>query len=50
MASIADCLGELGYCPCEEPMTWRLHQQAELRRLNQARGRTMGDCLSRPDS
>ncbi|MDI6526041.1 hypothetical protein QMA71_10915 [Pseudomonas otitidis] len=50
MASIADCLGELGYCPCEEPMTWRLHQQAELRRLNQTRGRTLGNCLSRPDS
>jgi len=48
--SIARCLADQGYAPCAEPPIWRLHLQAELRRLNGVRCRPRGDCQSRPES
>ena len=48
--SIARCLADQGYAPCAEPLIWRLHLQAELRRLNGVRCRPRGDCQSRPES
>ena len=50
LASIARCLADQGYAPCAEPLIWRLHLQAELRRLNGVRCRPRGDCQSRPES
>lgn len=48
--SIAQCLAVQGYQPCDEPMIWRLHLQAELRRLNGERCRQPGGCQFRPES
>lgn len=44
LAEIAESLQGMGYEPCPEVPIWRLHIQAELRRLNVARGRRHGDC------
>jgi hypothetical protein len=48
--SIAQCLAVQGYQPCDEPMIWRLHLQAELRRLNGEPCRRLGDYQFRPES
>ncbi|MDD0844502.1 PA4575 family protein [Pseudomonas sp. Gutcm_11s] len=48
--SIAQCLAVQGYEPCTEPMIWRLHLQAELRKLNGERRRRLGDYQFRPES
>ncbi|MBD9415646.1 hypothetical protein IB234_13870 [Pseudomonas sp. PDM16] len=48
--SIAQCLAVQGYEPCEEPMIWCLHLQAELRKLNGERCRHLGDYQFRPES
>ncbi|MOA69543.1 hypothetical protein D3C78_1977980 [compost metagenome] len=34
LESIAQCLAVQGYNECADPPIWRLHLQAELRRLN----------------
>ncbi len=47
---IAESLAGQGYCTCHEPMIWRLHAQAQLRRLNNARSASRGVSLSLPDS
>ena len=39
---IAQSLQGMGYEPCTELPIWRLHIQAELRRLNAERGRHLG--------
>ncbi|MEO4047208.1 hypothetical protein AAFN46_08970 [Pseudomonas sp. CAU 1711] len=48
--SIAQCLAVQGYAPCDEPMIWRLHLQAELRRLNGEGCRHLGSCQFGPES
>ncbi|WP_043308934.1 hypothetical protein [Pseudomonas sp. ML96] len=48
--SIAQCLAVQGYEPCVEPMIWRLHLQAELRKLNGEHSRRLGDYQFRPES
>lgn len=48
--SIAQCLAVQGYEPCADEPIWRLHLQAELRRLNGERCRHLGDCQFRPES
>jgi len=48
--SIAECLLVQGYQACTEPMIWRLHLQAELRRLNGERCHSPGGYQSRPES
>ncbi|HSX71708.1 MAG TPA: hypothetical protein VLF16_12340 [Pseudomonas sp.] len=48
--SIAECLAEQGYETCIEPRIWRLHLQAELRRLDGERHRELGGWQSRPES
>lgn len=46
---IAENLLAMGYGPCAEVPVWRVHIQAELRRLNAQRGYSQGRQLSRPD-
>lgn len=48
--SIAQCLAVQGYVECNEPPIWRLHLQAELRRLNRAHCPQLGDCQLHPES
>ncbi|MBC9252262.1 hypothetical protein A9179_18485 [Pseudomonas alcaligenes] len=48
--SIAQCLAVQGYQPCAEAPIWRLHLQAELRRLNGERSHHQGNYLFRPES
>lgn len=47
---IADSLAAQGYVACSEPLIWRLHAQAELRRLNGDSGHPGAVHLSLPDS
>lgn len=47
--SIAQCLSVQGYEACAEPMIWRLHLQAELRRLNGESGRHQVDFQLHPE-
>ncbi|SDI10941.1 hypothetical protein SAMN05216588_111124 [Pseudomonas flavescens] len=46
---IAESLALQGYGTCNEPPIWRLHAQAELRRLNGGGGRPGMSHLSCPD-
>ncbi|MGL4317394.1 MAG: hypothetical protein ACRCTL_12375 [Pseudomonas sp.] len=48
--SIAQCLAVQGYEPCTDEPIWRLHLQAELRRLNGEHCRHLGDYQFRPES
>lgn len=48
--SIAQCLAVQGYEPCTDEPIWRLHLQAELRRLNGEYCRHLGDYQFRPES
>lgn len=47
---IAENLHGMGYEPCTDVPIWRLHIQAELRRLNAARGHHSGSCQFQPES
>lgn len=47
---IADSLAVQGYVACNDPPIWRLHAQAELRRLNGDSGHAGAVHLSLPDS
>lgn len=47
---IAESLADQGYGSCHEPPIWRLHAQAQLRRLNGVRGASRGVSLSLTDS
>lgn len=48
--SIAQCLAVQGYEACTDEPIWRLHLQAELRRLNGEHYRHQGDYQFRPES
>lgn len=50
LEDIAESLAEQGYVACHEPPIWRLHAQAQLRRLNGVRSGARGVSLSLPDS
>ncbi|MDX1297476.1 MAG: hypothetical protein R3260_04420 [Pseudomonas sp.] len=50
LAEIAENLRGMGYEPCTDVPIWRLHIQAELRRLNAARGHHLGDSQFLPES
>lgn len=50
LASIAESLAQQGYAECLEPPIWRLHLQAELRRLNGERCRPTGRYQFRPET
>ena len=47
---IAESLAAQGYGPCHEPLIWRLHAQAQLRRLNGSHGAARPVSLSWPES
>ncbi|TBU92935.1 PA4575 family protein [Phytopseudomonas dryadis] len=47
---IAESLAVQGYGECQELPIWRLHAQAELRRLNGERYHSAGDCARRPET
>ena len=47
---IAENLLSQGYQPCTEPPLWRLHMQAQLRRLNQERGHPQGHRQQHPEA
>ncbi|MVW76891.1 PA4575 family protein [Pseudomonas xionganensis] len=49
LAGIADSLQLMGYEPCRDVPIWRLHIQAELRRLNGERGRSLGCFQFKPE-
>lgn len=48
--AVARNLSDQGYEPCLEPAIWRLHLQAELRRINAEHLRHPGDCLFHPET
>lgn len=50
LEEIAESLASQGYAACDEPPIWRLHAQAELRRLNASGAHWAGVELSLPDS
>lgn len=50
LTDIADNLRGMGYEPCTEVPIWRLHIQAELRRLNAERGHHVGGCHFQPET
>ncbi len=50
LEDIAESLACQGYCTCHEAPIWRLHAQAQLRRLNAARRASRRVSLSLPDS
>ncbi|MGE6792602.1 hypothetical protein ACQKFS_11305 [Pseudomonas guineae] len=50
LTDIAENLLGMGYEPCTDVPIWRLHIQAELRRLNAARGHHLGDSQFLPES
>ncbi|UVE18476.1 hypothetical protein NVV93_03495 [Pseudomonas sp. LS44] len=50
LEAIADNLTMMGYEPSYEPSIWCLHMQAEMRRLNAARGRPWGGCQFNPET
>ena len=47
---IAENLLSQGYQPCIQPPIWRLHMQAQLRRLNQGRGHPQGPRQRHPEA
>ena len=49
LLAVAESLELQGYVRAEEPPIWRLHLQAELRRLNAERCCHLGDFQFRPD-
>ncbi|WP_263140438.1 hypothetical protein [Pseudomonas sp. RIT-PI-AD] len=49
LASIVECLTELGYAEARDLPIWRLHLLAELRRLNERRRPHLGDYQFRPE-
>ncbi|HLA29767.1 MAG TPA: hypothetical protein VJ047_01905 [Pseudomonas sp.] len=50
LTGIAESLLDMGYGECDEVPIWRLHIQAELRRLNGERGRHLGDYQFQPET
>ncbi|VXD04979.1 conserved hypothetical protein [Pseudomonas sp. 8Z] len=50
LAAIVQSLAQQGYGECSEPPIWSLHQQAELRRLNDSQRRHPGTYRLRPDT
>jgi hypothetical protein len=50
LTDIAENLRGMGYEPCTDVPIWRLHIQAELRRLNAERGHPLGDCQFQPET
>ncbi len=50
LAAIETSLALQGYMRSDEPPIWRLHLQAELRKLNTERCRHLGDFQFRPDA
>lgn len=50
LAEIAENLAVQGYSECSELPIWRLHIQAELRRLNGERCRHLGNYQFQPES
>jgi hypothetical protein len=50
LSGIAESLATQGYDECTEMMIWRLHIQAELRRLNGERCRHLGNYQFRPET
>ena len=50
LVSIAESLAAQGYGICDELPIWRIHIQAELRRLNGARCRNLGDYQFKPEN
>ena len=48
--AIAESLAVQGYEECTELPIWRLHAQAELRRLNGERSRHLGNYQFKPES
>ena len=50
LQAIADCLAQQGYIEAVDPPIWRLHLQAELRRLNGEHCHQVGDYQFRPES
>lgn len=49
LAGIAANLLAQGYQPCTQPPIWRLHLQAQLRRLNRQRGHSQGAVQHHPE-
>ena len=47
--AIAANLAIMGYEAADDPAIWRLHMQAELRRVNASHGRCLIDCQFHPD-
>jgi len=50
LAGIAESLAVQGYEECTELPIWRLHAQAELRRLNGERSRHLGNYQFKPET
>ncbi|HEX5842031.1 MAG TPA: hypothetical protein VFY62_06100 [Pseudomonas sp.] len=50
LAEIAESLLGMGYGECTDVPIWRLHIQAELRRVNGERGRHLGNYQFQPES
>jgi len=50
LVDIAQNLQAMGYEPCLDVPIWRLHIQAELRRLNAERGHHLGGCQFQPET
>ncbi|MDR8016355.1 PA4575 family protein [Ectopseudomonas guguanensis] len=50
LESIAESLALQGYVECSEPPIWRLHMQAELRRVNGERSSPLGLLQRRPET
>jgi hypothetical protein len=50
LEAVARSLEVQGYLPCDELPIWRLHLQAELRKLNAQPCQRLGDFQFRPDS
>lgn len=46
----AESLALQGYVECSEPPIWRLHMQAELRRVNGERSSPLGLLQRRPET
>jgi hypothetical protein len=50
LAEIAENLRAMGYEQCTDVPIWRLHIQAELRRLNLQHGHQQSHCQFRPET
>ena len=49
LEAISDCLAQQGYVEADDPPIWRLHLQAELRRLNGESPRRVDSYQLRPE-